>query len=457
MIKGSVKTTFIKKEKDKKYNLNEEKTINFIEKTPFDLPHDSKLFDLRDEEKKKLDQFKKHQATLSLVERNSTLKSPLYNAGKNLVNDFIKSNEFTNEPNTPSLSTNKHKKQKMPDFIEQKREIFLVQLLIDRKVKEIERISQTRKTEKKNLADEEAKISETLNQYRLTRNQVENETKRGKNAMEDSIKRKGEISKLVKQSQSVVDNIKNEINKNTELLSLHSTYSDFLNSLTPKDESTLEFFKDPNQLLIELERIEKENLFLISKSQELTENQENSYIYVSDLIDKTKLEKEQIQNALKNINIDSKIYSNTSQMEQSEIELELKKITDSVNKIFNKCFDVKSNLSTLTMLEKIENTLESFYSQIQSIDPEALAKHLQKQELERRNELKKEKLAKDEADQKKKAAQTAERANKPIKRKTGRPLNVRVLPIKSRKLYDEQQKEIEEKAQDEFLFGEILD
>jgi hypothetical protein len=51
----------------------------------------------------------------------------------------------------PPPVTEHQRREQMNELLCQKSEILLVQLLIDRKMKEIERISQTRKTKKKNI------------------------------------------------------------------------------------------------------------------------------------------------------------------------------------------------------------------------------------------------------------------------------------------------------------------
>ena len=127
---------------------------------PFDLPPDQDLFSRRDEENQKLKEHQLKIAKRSLAERNSMSKSPLYGAGKTITKSRRNLAESTNEFYIAPPVAEHQRKEQMHDFVEQKREIFLVQLLIDRKVKEIDRISQTRKTEKKNIKSFFLKIGE---------------------------------------------------------------------------------------------------------------------------------------------------------------------------------------------------------------------------------------------------------------------------------------------------------
>jgi len=429
----------------------------FNDPNPFDIPSDMELLERRDAEVKKHKENQKVLSKQSLVQRNSTIKSPIYSAGKSLSKKNRKSTASILENNTTIFGENQ-RRQQMNEFIEQKREIFLVQLLIDRKVKEIERISQTRKTEKKNLADEVAKISETSNQYKMTRNQIDSELQRGKTAMDEAIKHRTELAKELKQKRALVSSISSEIVKNEELLDSFKSYEDFLKKISPNETTPKDYFQRPAQLLYELEKIEKENLFLIRRCHELAESQETGLTRVSLELERTKNEKDRISNAMNGLEKIKKVDLSGHKMKDSGwVDDDLKIITNHVKKTYMTCFRVSADINALTMLERIENSLENLYSQCSQIDNEHLSKHLMKQEMSRRDVMKKQKQAKDEEEQRKKLEQAIERANKPIKRKMGRPVHERYLPIKSRRPYDEQRKEFEEKAQDEFLFGEITD
>ena len=419
---------------------------------PFDLPKDQDLFARRDEENQKIKEFQSKISKQTLVQRSAISKSPLLGAGLTISKSRRSVAESTNELH--AAAPEHQRREQMSDFVEQKREIFLVQLLIDRKVKEIDRISQTRKTEKKNIADEEAKIAETSNQYKMTRNQIDAELSRGKKSMDDAMKKRMEISKQLKKMRANVAIINSEISKNEEMLESYRNYANFLKKLSPPNKNPEDVFKEPKQVLDELEKVELDNLFLIQHCQELTEAAETGLTQLNTELQSTLQEKEAIQksmNAMKQV----EEFKGPDVIKSVSLDQNLAALSKSVRKAYIECFKVNADISPVSMLERIEIGLEKMYNMSQNIDPHFLAERQSLREKKRREEQRQASNKKKLEDQKKKAEAALARAKKPIKRRTGRPLNERVLPVKMHHSVDEKAKQEEERAVDDFLFGEI--
>ncbi|EAY21772.1 hypothetical protein TVAG_237980 [Trichomonas vaginalis G3] len=422
---------------------------------PFDLPPDEDLFARREEENQKMKEYMKELSKKTLVQRSSMSKSPLYSAGISVSKSKRTVSESQNDFKiTPPVAEHQRKEQ-MHDFVEQKREIFLAQLLIDRKMKEIERISQARKTEKKNIDEEESKIAETSNQYKMSRNQIDAELTRGKKSMEDAIKKRTEIFKELKKKDANVTVIQSEISKNQEILESYHNYYNFLKNLCPPTADPITYFTDPQQVINELTKVEMDNLFLIQHCHELSEEAENGLQQLNSEITKTVNEKKSIEKSTENLREVEQFQAPAVSNNNPVLDKNVKELTESVKKCYVTCFGVHADINPLTMLERIENQLEAMYNKCGTIDQKFLTEQMLLREKKRREEQRIEANKKKQEDIARKAAAALERAKKPIKKRTGRPLNERTLPIKARRTVDEKQKQEEEKAVDDFLFGEI--
>lgn len=429
------------------------------EPNPFEIPSDVDMMLKRDKELQNIKDFQKKLKDKSLVQRDVTMKSSsIYSAGKQLTKNFKSVSDSTSNLDIAPPVAEHQRRENMSEFIDQKREIFLAQLLIDRKVKEIERISNMKKAEKQNIEEEEAKIAETLNQYKMTGNQIDAELTRGKKAMDDAIKRKAELSKELKKRRASVAIIKSEISKNEDLLESFKSYYDFLKKLSPLDDvEPTEYFKEPSQLLGEMEKVEYENLFLVKQCEEMYNDTENSLRAIGFEIDKTVGEKDAITARTNSIPaVEGFDYLPTNKQDTEYVESELTRLSNLVKKVYLACFKQNADLNTLTMLERIENGLEGMYSTCNGINSTFLYERQSLRDKKRREDQRVAANLKKLEEQRRKAEAALERAKRPIKRKMGRPLRERCLPIKSRRPVDDKAKQEEERAIEELLFGEII-
>lgn len=425
-------------------------------KNPFDLPPDSELLQMRDEENRK--NKERHQKLIkqSIINRSLSSLAPSASQSRHGTRSALENKEYGLGISPPKAEH--QQRQQMDEFIGQKREIFLVQLLIDRKNKEIQRIQNLRKTEKKNIAEEEAKIAEVSNQYKMTTNQIDAELNREKKAMDQAIKNRTMAQKKLKQKTSYVDAITNENSRNLETRTAYQNYFKFLSNLTPPDTKMFDFFTNPQVLLDEIEKVENENLFLIQHCHELQYEQETVTSAVKSDIRQTTAESDDLLNAIGKLNkVEQLIFTGEKNTPENEsMEKEINKLAKIVTQTYEECFNETADVNTLTRLERIENELEQMYRQLMSIDPEFIKAKQTEKDKKRREEQRKAKAEEQQKEQARKHKQALLRAQMPIKRKTGRPVHERLLPIKlNRNQIDEKQKLIEEQAQDVFLYGDI--
>jgi hypothetical protein len=423
---------------------------------PFGLPPDEELFDLRDREN---EEQRERQASImrtSLVDRTMSALPPLHSregavGGRTGI-------ASSGAPQIAPPVAEHQRRQQTSEFVDQKREIFLVQLLIDRKNREIYRIQNMRKTEKKNIIEDQAKIAEELNQYKMTANQYDTELQRAKQILDKAIRRRTELAKEQKKKGSFVQILESDITHKEDALEAYRTYSEFLKRLAPVDLLPMEYFTSPDVLLLELENIENENLFLFRHCQGLTDNQETGLRSVQGEIDRANAESADLVRAAQKIPELAEIQVSACGGQAETLDEELKILGLIVRTTYINCFSEQSDVNTLARLARLEHELERMYQASARIDPRFVSAKQQAKDKERRDRLRKEKAEKLEADQKKKLEQALERARMPIKRRTGRPPIERTLPIRvSKNPIDENKKLAEEQQVDAFLYGPIGD
>jgi hypothetical protein len=426
-----------------------------VSTNPFNLPPDSALFELRDRESELMRQQHDLVMHRSLVDRALSCLPPLHHSGGHAAGSCPES--APQAQIAPPVAEHQQRQQ-MAEFVDQKREIFLVQLLIDRKNKEIDRIQNLRKTEKKNMIQEQGKIAEQSNQNKMTTNQQDLELSRAKRAMDAAIKKRTELSKELKKKTSFVQVLESEISRNQESLDACRSYAEFMKKLTPIDDVPTEFFSQPGDLLQELETVENENLFLIRHCQELKDDQDTTLRTVQGDIDKSDTEERLLKTALSDLAQMEEVSAVASGAlkECDSLDAQLRRLSQVVRKTYKQCFNEASEVNTLTRLEKVENALEFMYQQSALIDPALIAAKQTEKDRARRDVQRREKAEKQEKDQKRKHEQALLRAQMPIKRKTGRPVNARTLPIRlAQNQVDENKKHQEELQLEMFLYGPI--
>ena len=178
-------------------------------------------------------------------------------------------------------------------------------------------------------------------------------------------------------------------------------------------------------------------------------------------IDKTEAESSEVQDAMTKLKqVDEITLGNTGAVarECDDLDAERRRLAVMVTKTYKHCFGESADVNTLTRLERIENELEKMYRQSATIDPAFIAAKQAEKDKVRREIQRKEKAEQHDREQKRKLDQVIARARMPIKRRTGRPLFERKLPIKiSRSQVDQKKKLQEDLIMEQFLYGPIAD
>ena len=362
----------------------------------------------------------------------------------------------------PPEAPNTGKNMRMTEFVAQKREIFLVQLLIERKNKEMHRLDNEMRAEEKSLLDTENALAEASNQYKMATAQAEAALARARKASEAATKKRVELQKEYKLLLQTTSITRAEITKNEDTLEAHRRYYEFLKSITRDGHSMEEFYESPKVLEAEFDAMEKQNLFLIEQFQELEQDIEKGVNREHTILADTIAQIESVQKKLGVVPVvkDEPYTLTEADLREAEnVESELKALNALILKTFVKCFGAGGDISTMGMLERIENALEDMYVKIEYVNPAFVEQKQKKKDYERGEQRRKEEAERKEAEQRLKVQQALERATRPIKKRTGRPMVRRVLPIKETRTDEAALRAamLEQQRINDLLYGEDLD
>lgn len=352
-----------------------------------------------------------------------------------------------------------HRKQLMSEFINEKREIYLYQLFIDFKRKEIQRFYREQVTQERLATEREKEIQEETEALKSSTNQLESNLARMKSRAERAAQERSRLQKALKTVGQDISLLKSDISKNEDMLEAQRPYLYFLELFVPIGMSVLEYYRnDPKILLENLEKIEYENLFIIQQYQRMEEFLNNKKNIFDKSFKDTLVQHHEVLMSLENLETVEefpKSFSKTQQKEINDNESELHRLNVYVTQTYESCYKEAADITPIAMLERIENSMERMANQCSLVTPEFLEMKKQAKEEARRLQMRLEKQEKSKRDQQAKIMMTIERAKKPIPRRTGRPINGRILPIHAKKI-DEKvilKKLAEQQMEEKLLFG----
>lgn len=423
---------------------------------PFKIDDSAILFGSKEVEseqkRKKMEMIK----NLSLVERQSLLKPQTPTSRVTSVNRSILSRSELASQCSRRKREKQKRAQRMTEFIRNKREVYLTQLLIDQKNEEIQKINEEIANREKVVEQREVNFQQTMQKIKSSSQKIESMLVKCKRAAESATSTRVDLQKQYKMISNNISNIKADLNKKGELIESYITYRDFLNMITPEGYNTFDYYNTPDKLLEKFSDMENDNIILVQLCDKILESD-------SSTRQKILAELREADNAIMRVGnirnlpevIDTEVQQRMCQDNMDKCDMELADIEKKVKKTFLNCLRDKSDLRPLVMLERISEALEGFYLKTETVDPSFLVNAYLEKEKQRRDENRKiaqkikEKLLED------KKMQALERANKPIKKRVGRPLVSKVRFTKVKRNDDEKVKLnlIEKQRIENLLFG----
>ena len=356
-------------------------------------------------------------------------------------------------------------------FVARKREIFLVQMDIDNKLKEIGKLEAQAARREEALKKSESMLEEDHARFDEFLKDNDAKVREAVSAAEREARAKHEKMKEMKRLQNDIASATQELNRKEEKLKECYKYKEFLDALTPsewfeqhaKDNAPM-YFTQPEQLLRAFAALEEQNLFLIQSVREAEEMLQT--VQSKHTSTKTRMEtemtalREQIQQLQEAIDAEerkgerlSKQLTSGDTGDEDEIENKLKELTKRVTEVYVDCgFDYDPSISVLQMLTNIEAKMEEYFATIDTLPPDIVADLEKRKEKERRRLAREERARQQKREQELRFQRSLERARAPAHKKTGKPIMFRSnLPAKQVKRKGSNADEIADAAADREL------
>ena len=431
-------------------------------RNPFKVPPAAELFSQAEEKVLKRHEEREKIQNLTLTQRVEMMQTPI----PPCRTQRTKVRPVTRETEVKTMSENKRAKtargKRVAEFITEKREIYLTQLLIDKKTAETARIYKTIAENDKKLIEQEDEIQTLSSKIKQATQKIEVTLSRGRRELEVAIQARVEQAKKLRFQTNKINILKSDISKNQDTLELYQGYNEFIKMLIPEDKKPADYFNNYDLIPEHFDKLEKENLFIQIQCQRVEELNSRGVDAVNENIEDKKRIIEQIKNQMDNIEplptTTYEINKETIDDAQKTID-EINTITQLVHNTYIHCFEGDSEQSALTMLTKIEHEMNQMYDEIENVDPGFVARSIAAINVVRRNEYRRQLQEEKDRNLAEKKKQAYERATKPAKKKTGRPLLVRTAPYKKVKRDDAKEKELIRKRKefDYLLYGPALE
>jgi hypothetical protein len=423
---------------------------------PFILPAGAKQFHFREIEDARRQEILASTRAMTLVQRTGLEQQPLPPLVSKGTIRHRRAVGMPPPPETPHTT----RRMRMPEYIAQKQEVFLIELMIQRKRQEMASLDAERQAEEAAFLTAERVITDTSNEYKMASAQTEAAVARARKASEAATSRRMELQKQHKMLLQSVAIARSDISKNEDALERYRQYRDFLVNMTPEGRDPDEFYDGPERLIQQLDELERSNVFLVDEFESLSDCHEKRVENVETAIgrvDEAVADVQERAQGVAEVHELSEAISEDDVRASEQTNRELMYLTEIIARTHTNCFRVTGNLPALLMLTRIENALEDLYRKMKAIRPVFVeAKQRQKDE-ERMERQKEEASEKKAADQRLKYEQALERAQMPIKKRTGRPPLKRMLPITAKAVDPEKSlaDQIERERIEALLYGEF--
>ncbi|CAF4186176.1 unnamed protein product, partial [Adineta steineri] len=340
------------------------------------------------------------------------------------------------------MQNRRRERKSLQDYLRKNHEIFTLQYTLNVKRNEIERLENYLREEERLLIKSEKNIAEDLvlfDQFLDISNR--NASDAASRADEES-RRKEELLNEIKQLQKILITYHNDQNHLIDTLKQSRRYQQFLFKFAPENYSL--YFTKPEQLLDIFTEMEEKSLPLVQKSQytcetldkihstiNLTTNEQNSQV------EQLQIKITQLENLIKHeieheTSCQNLLIQYKNEKDHSSIE-QLKQTIEILYKKYIISDDI--GISTIHMLQTIENKIKSLFNTIEHMDSSILIEAEKFREITVRTLEREEKLQQEKLINELKHKKTLLRSSAPPYRKIGRIIMERSRPLLEKKYH----------------------
>ena len=200
---------------------------------PFKIPSDRDVFLIRLKEREQKNLKRQEWRNLKIWEKTSAHRT---GGSPNRVKfeSSLKS-KSANKPDHAVLGERRREKENMADFIEKKREMFLVQMSLDTKRDEIRKLEEKAQMKEQALLKSELMLEEDALRFDAFLKENDIKAHEAIKRHEKEVKEKQEKISSIKKLNQEIAKVKSEMDKYNETLAYCRKYKAFLDELTPKE------------------------------------------------------------------------------------------------------------------------------------------------------------------------------------------------------------------------------
>eukprot|EP00775_Hariotina_reticulata_P009162 gene9162-9328_t len=439
---------------------------------PFAIPADEDIFKLQAEFKADIKAEKAAAAGRSVMDKttfaarqqalfsNDAIKAGFIETLKPKAQDVAAGAGSLAAAAVSGVPRRPERRDNLKNFLAKKRETFLMQMSLDTKRAEIQKLEERARQRDEALKKSEAMLEE--DGLRFDAFLKDNDEKVQEAIKRADVEAKAKQDKVfeIKRLNAAITSLKSELNKQEEALEDCRRYKDFLNSVTPKEWFVAQAAKEQVHLWQrreaaaaarakaeadynsartqqEAERaersmkeaaaalkvyadLEESNLFLIQNCQEAEEQLEEikGQYHAAEQALSTEVEGLKVWEAA-----EAAAFHDNPAVMLGTVDVVARNVPKTL------CgFDADASLSTLSMLTSIEVRLEEALAAVGTLPAEVVADAEKGRERERRQVAREEKLAAAQAEHELRVQRALERAAAPIFKKTGKPVMFRSQP-----------------------------
>mmetsp|Transcript_7150 Transcript_7150/g.13087 ORF Transcript_7150/g.13087 Transcript_7150/m.13087 type:complete len:377 (-) Transcript_7150:35-1165(-) len=358
-----------------------------------------------------------------------------------------------------------HTTENITKLVEKKREMFRIQMMIDLKKEEIDKLETFALVREDGLKKSESMLNEDIEHlqkfWEKCKRDSHNAMKNAEDASKRKIKKQQKLNKINDDIQSVTSNIQ----KNDELMTECLKYKRFLDKLsTVPEEDTRLNFENPAQLMELFANLVEENLFLIQITQEQEQEIEATkheilnlqYEMDEQMIALRKARDDSlrdIEEKTKRCNALQQRLGQSNDNEQKEMPA-LKKLEEMIAKVFTGSEGDEGQQNCLTMLSDIEKNIDNYlriFAEVRSIDRNVVDDFARRRKDTRRDEYREKAIENENKRNVEKALKYKERSENPKARVFGKPIMRRYRPKEKQVKKKEVKVDQEEQDRREFL------
>lgn len=442
-----------------------DQTEEELEVNPFavPLPTFDEISEYQRKEREERAEHLRNQSSLKVYEKSSSrqrrVKIPQDSDVTVTISDMAAVHSSKAQNLAISTRDRHVEKEDLSDYIQKKRDMFLVQYALEVKRQEIDKLEKHAAEEEKLIEAAEAQLEADGKKFYEFLKENDRSSSEAVQQAEAQEKVNADKDAEIKALDSEIQTLQSTVSKHEDRQKELDVCIDFLDSLAPKDwlrsrdatfnsDQAVEFkpyFASPQDLLKVFSELEGHNLSLITNGQEVEES-------LQDLEDRVQEEQrlmreEESEAARKNAELEAMIeheselswfakerttYFSSSNSEKQEEELAA--LETKVAAVYVECIgENEANISALQMLTNIENKLEELFEMIAKMPPDQVEAAEKAKEKQRRIRAREEKLEAQRLHQEERVRKALERAQAAPKVQTTKKLMYRSAPPKVKK------------------------